>query len=87
VAEFGLPELSKWRELHMSEFMSVSVGQEATSKVLAVVRSHPEGVTVPKMMADHGFTNRDTILAAIEVLKEEGKIRMDGSGLLFALYK
>jgi SOS-response transcriptional repressor LexA len=55
--------------------MSVSVGEEVISKILAIVRSHPEGVTVEQMMEGHGFTNSNVIHAALRVLEERVEIQ------------
>jgi len=57
------------------DFMTVSVGEEIISKILAIVRSHAEGVTVEQMMDGHGFTNSNVIHAALRVLEERGEIQ------------
>jgi hypothetical protein len=58
-------------------FLEVAVGEETISKIEAIVRSHPEGITVEGIMAKYGFTNSNVIHAALKVLQERGILEPD----------
>jgi SOS-response transcriptional repressor LexA len=55
--------------------MEAAVGEETLSKIEAIVRSYPEGITVEYMMEMFGFTNSNVIHAALKVLQERGVVQ------------
>lgn len=60
--------------MRMSSFMETAVGPEAIAKVKAAVRSCPEPATIENIMTVGGFTDRNTVRAALLVLEERGEI-------------
>ncbi|MGD0214191.1 MAG: hypothetical protein ABSB87_13245 [Terriglobales bacterium] len=55
----------------MSSFMAVAVGPDAVEKIRAIVRSHPDGITLEEIMGRYGFTNSNAVRAALRVLEEQ----------------
>lgn len=53
----------------------------ASDEVFSYLRAYPDGVTVRELMRDHQNRLKDTntVLAAIDLLEEEGKIRQEKS--------
>jgi hypothetical protein len=61
-------------------FTEAAVGEETISKVEAIVRSYPEGITVEHMMEKFGFANSNVIRAALKVLEERKVVQGDYLG-------
>ncbi len=70
---------------YMNSFLSISLGPEAISKVLAFVRVHPEGITVDALMTKHNLSSKNAVLAAIKILEEERKIRIGAAETIYPL--
>jgi hypothetical protein len=60
---------------------------EDINKSLAVVRSYPEGITVPSMMDKFEFSNSNALRAALDVLIRKGQARKEDAGRFFAVYQ
>ena len=52
---------------------------EATDKVHAIVPTHPEEITVSRLMREHKLSSSNSILAAIDLLEKEEKVRVERS--------
>ena len=61
----------------MSDFSEASVGAPAIQTVLEAIRSHPEGITVARLMLEHKWTNERAVLAAVNLLQHRGVIRVE----------
>jgi hypothetical protein len=56
--------------------MTLDQTSAADATILAIVRTHPEGITVSGLMREHKLVNRDTVLDSINRLEEQRKIRV-----------
>jgi hypothetical protein len=70
----------------MSEFMAVGVGDKVIAEIGAIVRSYPEGISVEKIVQNFGFTNRDTIRAALQVLTDREEVVREGEVYRSSIY-
>ena len=56
---------------------SILVGPEAVAKILAFIRSRPQGVPMPELIAKYQLVSDDVIRAAIHILEERGAVSVD----------
>ncbi|HXM01176.1 MAG TPA: hypothetical protein VN939_01145 [Chthoniobacterales bacterium] len=56
---------------------SILIGADAVAKILAFIKTRPQGVTLTQLVTKYQLVSEDTILAAISILEEYGAINLD----------
>jgi hypothetical protein len=86
-AEFGCSAPGDGGTIALMHNFELALKPEDINKSLAVVRSYPEGITVPSMMDKFEFSNSNALRAALDVLIRKGQARKEDAGRFFAVYQ
>ena len=64
----------------MSKYLrSIAHQSRATDEIYCLLQPYEDGVTVRQLMRDNEMKDANTVLAALDLLVEEGKIRRETS--------